>query len=124
MNSYDTGGDQFIKEQIKHLDDLLKNSPEDPWLGLQLSQLYLADEKTAEAKSLVIKIHDQAKAKNNKEVIAACKGNLGVICIVENNFVEARKWLSSALQIYETLDQPRMLQQEQRQQQSLSHSTL
>lgn len=104
-------GDQPITDQIKRLEEALGNSKEDLWLELELSRLYLVNEQYATARFLTYKILNQAEIQKNNKLIAACMSNLGIINLTEKNYGKAKKWLSSALQICESLEQPLMLGQ-------------
>jgi tetratricopeptide (TPR) repeat protein len=111
MKNYSFARALSILEQIRHAEDLYRGSPENYLLGFELSQLYIANEQYQNAQSLLQEILVQAEADINQEVIAACRSNLGIVSLAVANYKEAKKWLNSALQIYEALEEPSMIGQ-------------
>ena len=100
-----------LRKQIEYLEMLLKTSPENPWLSIELCHLYLANKQILQAKNLAQELLDRSSLESNPAIVAACLYTLGLVSLSNDDNEKAINWLTSSLQIWKSLNEPWYLAQ-------------
>lgn len=111
LNSLESNHQQHAADQIKLIEGLLVDSPEDPWLHLELSRLHLVTEQMDYAEKIVQEVLVQPDSERNLGVKAACLDRLGHIALFKGDAQEATRCLALARKLREEMSEPELLAQ-------------